>query len=383
MNNMNKKTKVGVCALALGLLVACEPSKQQFVAEGTVEGAQGQMLYLEEVGTGSFLSIDSTRLDQLGAFRFEHDGASYPMFYRIRLGGSSIPFAADSMTHIKIRTSASSFFEGYELLEAEQYNYQIRDISHQRHQTDRRVDSLLALYTSGRLGLDEVREAVDSVKVAFKHDMVARYIYVDPKSPASYYALFQRKGGDAAYFSADDEGDDRAFAAVATAYDTYYSAAPYTPFLKDLALRAIALSRVRKARQDALADSAQQAPVQTIAYPEIKLKDRHGVEQSLDSYAQSGPVLLSFTAYSAQWSPGLVATLRELKEANPSLTIYEVSVDGDAYYWENASRTLPWISVNDPEQYSLRSYNVQQLPTFFAIKNGELKRLEHPKQILQ
>ncbi|MDO4691598.1 MAG: DUF4369 domain-containing protein [Porphyromonadaceae bacterium] len=376
------KITIVLGTLALGGLVACGPNKQQFVAEGTVEGAEGQMLYLEEVGTGSFLSIDSTRLDQLGAFRFEHDGASYPMFYRIRLGENSIPFAADSMTHIKIRTSATAFFEGYELLEAEQYNYQIRDISHYRYQTDRRVDSLLLLYTSGLLGLDEVREAVDSVKVAFKHDMVSRYIYVDPKSPASYYALFQRKGGDAAYFSADDEGDDRAFAAVATAYDTYYSAAPYTPFLKDLALRAIALSRVRKARQEALPDSTK-APVQTIAYPEIKLKDRHGVEQSLGSYAERGTVLLSFTAYSAQWSPSLVATLRELKEANPNLTIYEVSVDGDAYYWENASRTLPWVSVNDPEQYSLRNYNVQQLPTFFAIKNGELRRLEHPKQILQ
>lgn len=367
----------------LGALVSCQSgAKHEFVAEGNVSQAAGQMLYLEEVGTGNVFALDSIKLTEAGDFRFTRSGMNYPMFYRLRLGSSSIPFAADSLTYIKLQTSAANFFEGYKLIEADQYNYQIRDISLQRHRTDGQVDSLLGLYTSGYLGLEEVRHAVDSVVQIFKHDMTTRYIYVDPRSPAAYYALFQRKGGEAAYFSADEVGDDKAFAAVATAYDTYYSAAPYTPFLKNIALRAIAHNRLRQAQEQVALDTLK-TPVRTITFPEIKLRDRLGQEQSLEAYAARGTVLLSFTAYSAQWSPGLVATLRKLSEQHPELTIYEVSADSDTYYWENAARTLPWVSVNDADRRSLLLYNVQRLPAFYLIRGKELKRIDHPEEAVR
>ena len=177
-------------------------------------------------------------------------------------------------------------------------------------------------------------------------------------------------------------GDDKAFAAVATAYDTYYSAAPYTPFLKNIALRAIAHNRLRQAQEQVALDTLK-TPVRTITIPEIKLRDRLGQEQSLEAYAARGTVLLSFTAYSAQWSPGLVATLRKLSEQHPELTIYEVSADSDTYYWENAARTLPWVSVNDADRRSLLLYNVQRLPAFYLIRGKELKRIDHPEEAVR
>ncbi|MDO4707281.1 MAG: antioxidant, AhpC/TSA family protein [Porphyromonadaceae bacterium] len=369
--------------LALGVLLggSCAKTQSKFVAEGIISGADGQVIYLEEVGTGDIFALDSVRLDARGAFRFEYPGRHYPMFYRLRLGDSSIPFAADSATYIQVKSDASSFFFGYELVEADQYNRQIREISLYRHQVDRQIDSILGLYTRGTLGLEEAQQEVERRADALKAQFTNRYIYVDPKSPSAYFALFQRKG-NASYFSTQESEDARAFAAVATAYDTYYKDAPYAPFLKEMALKAIALERAQRQRSEALADTTARTALRMLDFPEIKLKDRFGDEQSLTEIAQRGPVLVSFTTYSAQWSPLLVASLRAAQERNPQLQIYEVSVDADRYYWENAVRTLPWICVSDPDGISLKSYNVSEVPTFFYIKNGELKRIAKPEEAL-
>lgn len=366
--------------LSLLLGVGCTNTHSKFIAEGTIANAQGQMLYLEEVGTGDIFALDSVRLDQQGNFRFEYRGAYYPMFYRVRLGGSSIPFAADSATYIKIQSDATNFFQGYTLPEADQYNQQIRDISLYRHNTDRRIDSILGLYTAGRLGLTEAQQEVERLADKLKHQFTSRYIYVDPKSPSAYYALFQRKGS-AAYFSPEESEDARAFAAVATAYDTYYKNAPYTPFLKEIALKAMALERASRERATVMADTSMRQGLRILDYPDIVLKDNSGKERKLSEVAQAGPVLLSFTSYSAQWSPILVTSLRAAQQKKPELQIYEVSIDSDRYLWENAVRTLPWICVNDPEGTSLRTYNVSTLPTFFYINAGELQRLTKPEEI--
>lgn len=379
---MNNLATLGTTLLLAAIITGCTgKGAKQFIAEGTISEAEGKTLYLEEVGTGNVLALDSTTLGADGAFHFAHDGTYYPMFYRLRLqDGTSIPFAADSASHITVQAKGRDLQTSYTIVEGEQYNHQIREINLLKLQTDARIDSLVAEHLAGHIGLQEVRDAVDSVCADFKTTLTTRYIFVDPKSPASYFALFQRKG-EGAYFSSEDEGDDRAFAAVATAYDSYFSNAPYTPFLKDMALRAIARRRARRNWEQA-AESVT-GKISTIAFPEIKLRDNKGEVRSLTSIAEGKTVLLSFTAYSTQWSPMLVSSMRKLQEANPELVIYEVSVDGDSYYWENAARTLPWISVNDPEGLSLQQYNVQALPAFFAIKAGQLRRISAPEEALR
>ena len=73
-----------------------------------------------------------------------------------------------------------------------------------------------------------------------------------------------------------------------------------------------------------------------------------------------------------------MAELRQLQQAHPELRIYEVSVDADSYFWKNATRTLPWTTVHDAEGRSLGLYNVQRLPSFYAIRGGDLQRLSSP-----
>ncbi len=378
---MQKKQILSVLSLffALGLF-SCQGGGQEFSVKGKVSDAAGQMLYLEEVGTGNVLSLDSCQLDENGAFSFQHEGYSYPMFYRLRLGNSSIPFTADSVTNIVLEANGKSFFPDYKLTEADKYNYDIRDIALYRYQKDKTIDSLISEYKASNLGLTEVQKAVDKEVESLKMHFSKHYIFVEPKSPAAYFALFQTKG-KASYFSADLDGDYHAFAAVGTAYKSFHPNAPYTPFLEKMALRAVARHRLLQ-KQNELLEKGFSKDIETLDFPEIELKDNHGKIQKLSDYNNDKPVLISFTAYSAQWSPMLVAGLRKLNDARPDLQIYEVSVDNDDFFWKNAVRTLPWISVNDPEGQTLKYYNVQSLPSFYLLEGGSLKRLNSPEELM-
>ena len=126
------------------------------------------------------------------------------------------------------------------------------------------------------------------------------------------------------------------------------------------------------------------APVEVVAFPEIRLRDQKGQMRSLTAEVAKGhPVLVCFTAYAGDWSPALVAELRSLQSAHPDLIIFEVSEDQDAYLWKNASRALPWICVQDLNHTAAQDYNAQSLPSFYAIRGTELKRLAEPADIFR
>lgn len=370
-NNIAKGILVLFCSLGAG---ACHSSgKPHFVAEGVVKGGEGQTLFLEEVGTGNVLSLDSLRLGKGGQFRFSYEGTNYPMFYRLRLGEGRIDFAADSATHIVLATEAQRFFTSYTLSDADPYNHQIREVAMCRHRVDLGIDSLVLLYQRQVITQEEAGRRVDSLVQSFKRHLASHYIYVDPKSPVAFFALFQQKNGGT-YFSPQDAGDERVFAAVATAYDSFYPDAPYTPFLKDMALQALAQGKKRRALAQS-SDNQGVVGLRAISFPEVHLRNEQGEWQSLTELAEGRTVLLSFTDYGADYSPQHVANLRALKAKRPELFIYEVSVNDDHYLWRNAIRNLPWLCVRDDQGQAVRAYNVQVLPTCFLIEGGKLQRL--------
>lgn len=370
------KVSIGGLALLSALLLgACAKSTPQFVVEGSVTGAEHQVLYLEEVGTGKVLSLDSVELDEAGSFRFTHGVSGYPMFYRLRLGQESIPFVADSATRLSVKAGVPGFFGSYQLEQADSANIKIKEVAHLRSRVDSQVEDLIILYNGGVLRAEALHTRLDSLVGGFKQTLMEQYIFPDPKSPVAYFALFQRRNEGEMYFSVDEAKDERAFAAVATAYDSFYPTAPYTPFLKDIALRSVAQGRQRRSWERVASDTTKR--IEVLTFPELELLDTKGKPRSLKAFVEEHPegVLLSFTSYQADWSPRLVGMLRELQQRRPELHIYEVSVDNDAYYWKNAAHNLPWLCLSDPSGNSLLSYNVGSLPAFFLIKGDELRRL--------
>lgn len=367
-------------SIALG---SCSRSGgNEFTAEGTITDAAGKTLYLETTDTDEPQLIDSVTLDEKGRFRFRREAHSYPAFYRLRLGESFIPFAADSLTHLTLSASGKDLFSTYKIESGDEANKQIREIGQLRTATDKAIEAILTQLNNGTLERGVALARIDSLSTQLKNTLMSKYIFSDPKGAAAYYALFQSYLGGT-YFSIDHPGDDRAFAAVATAYDAFHPNAPYTPLLKQAALRSIAMARARQ--REAHPDTTMTAaPVEVVAFPEIRLRDQKGQMRSLTAEVAKGhPVLVCFTAYAGDWSPALVAELRTLQSAHPDLIIFEVSEDQDAYLWKNASRALPWICVQDLNHTAAQDYNAQSLPSFYAIRGTELKRLAEPADIFR
>lgn len=379
---MNMKTLRLLPLSLLGLLAlgACSHGSNEFTAEGTISDAAGKTLYLETTDTDIPQLVDSVTLDDKGHFSFHGEGHSYPAFYRLRIGETFIPFAADSLTHLTLSASAKDLFSTYKIESGDEANKQIREIGQLRATTDKAVEGVLSALSAGTLERSVALARIDSLSTQLKNTLTSKYIYSNPKGAAAYFALFQSYRGGT-YFALDAPGDDRAFAAVATAYDAFHPTAPYTPLLKQAALRSIAMARARK-RAATPDTTATASPVEVVSFPEIRLRDQQGKMRSLTAeVAKGAPILVCFTAYAGEWSPALVSELRALHAAHPDLVIFEVSEDQDAYLWKNAARNLPWISVHDLDHSHAQEYNVQGLPSFFSIRGSELKRLATPADI--
>lgn len=116
---------------------------------------------------------------------------------------------------------------------------------------------------------------------------------------------------------------------------------------------------------------------------DVELPDVHGTPVKLSEVAQGYPTIVNFTAYQTEWSPSLNMELGSLytKYSQRGLRIYQISLDADLHFWQNAASNLPWDCVRDPQTvYSevAALYNVKQLPALFLLdKQGNLvKRVD-------
>ncbi|SJZ69828.1 Uncharacterised protein [Porphyromonas crevioricanis] len=371
--------KILTIALAVFVLASCNKEESRYNISGQIDGAtEGSMVYLLRTGDSAGEMIDSVSLAADGRFAFGVQGHYYPSFYSLRFGSDYIYLAVDSLSRTHIRAKASNFGRDYSLEETDSCNRKIRQIRMLNVETSARIDSLAALFREKKLSPVEYKEKVTAEVDYLKKQYSQKYIFPNPRSAEAYYALFQDKEG-LLYFDVQNPEDSRAFAAVATAYEIYYPQAPYTDKLRQLTLLGIAAIRQMRAytgQQLALSDSVEHS-----ALPPLKLIDKRGEAQDLADVAKThSKLLLVFTSHEADWSPDLVQQLRRLHRKQ-GLEIYEVGIDRDLFFWQNAVRTLPWITVNDAKQESLYSFGVQSLPTFFIISNGQIRRIVNLQEL--
>jgi len=99
---------LAVLCVMLLLFTACKKNSD-FTVEGVVSGADGQMMYLENVGVSTVELMDSVKLTAAGKFSFTKPRPAFPDFYRLRLNNQLINFSVDS-------TETISFVPGLSLL---------------------------------------------------------------------------------------------------------------------------------------------------------------------------------------------------------------------------------------------------------------------------
>jgi len=349
-------------AVLLLILAGCSKNKNVNV-EGEISNAQGKMLYFELFGMNSTEILDSVKLNSSGKFHFETKIPESPEFYRIRIDKRFIHLCADSAVVINIKANGEDFGKDYKV-EGSRDCELIRQLSVLQGQTLVQTDSVKKLYDQKNLTPEGYQESL--FKIFSDHrEKAKKVIYEDPRSPAAYFALFQRFH-NYLVFDPYDANDSKCYAAVATSWNTYYPDAVRSKHLVKLTLMGI--KEIRKARD---ARDIKITETDKISIFEISLPDKDSKVINLSSL-KGQVILLDFTAYQTDFSPSRNLNLRSIYNEFHSLgfNIFQVSLDNDEHFWKTGASNLPWICVWDRNSTSseyLRTYNVSQIPTYFLI----------------
>jgi len=354
-----------VAALAALMLASC--GERQFHVEGTVDNATDSMLYFEQVGISDITAVDSTRLGSDGAFSFAGSPADAPEFYRLRIGDQIINVSIDSTETVTIRAHYPDMAARYEVSGSDNCT-KIRQLALKQQALQQQA---IAVSRNEALTVDEQNDSILSMIARYKKDVKEHYIFREPNKAYAYFALFQTLG-DMLLFNPRTSADDiKAFAAVATSWDTYYPTSERGANLHNIAIEG--MKNVRSAAADR-ANTIDPSKVETAGLIDIALTDNKGQLRHLKDL-KGKVVLLDFHIFAANESPARILLLRELynKYHAEGLEIYQVALDGDVHFWKQQTAALPWISVletDGPNSTTLNIYNVHSVPEFFLIDRG-------------
>ena len=362
-----------MCTLALmaAMLTSCDNRK--FHIDGTVTEAKDSVLYLENMSLDGPVVVDSVKLDDKGSFSFSEKAPDAPEFYRLRIAGQIINLSVDSTETIKIKAAYPSMATGY-TVEGSAECATIKELALKQIDLQNRV---IAVQNNPNLGYDLTRDSIGKLIEAYKDEIKRNYIYKAPMRASSYFALFQTLGNMLIFNPRESAEDVKAFAAVATSWDTYHPNAVRGKNLHNIAIEGMKDVRIMRNKMAAQSIDASKVHVSNII--DISLLDNKGNRRSLTDL-KGQVVLLDFHVFGARESTKRIMQMRELynKYHSRGLEIYQVSLDPDEHFWKTQTAALPWISVRDPQglqSKNLASYNVTSIPTFFLIdRNNEVKK---------
>lgn len=369
---------LAVLCVMLLLFTACKKNSD-FTVEGVVSGADGQMMYLENVGVSTVELMDSVKLTAAGKFSFTKPRPAFPDFYRLRLNNQLINFSVDSTETISFVADAGTFATSYSV-EGSENCKAIKNITLAQLDANQAIHRLRKESESGLLADSVYSRQVLEAAEAYK-DVARKYIYSAPMSAAAYFALFQQIDG-LLFFDLYDKNDSKAYGAVATSFDHYYPESSRAKHLYNLALQSIKVIRSQRPMD------LDKVEKKEVSFLDIELPDVHGENTKLSSVATGKVVLINFTAYMSEWSPALNMEFGDLytRYHDKGLEIYQISLDSDLHFWKNAASNLPWACVRDPQSvYSQTAalYNVKQLPAIFILdrKGNLVKRVDDVKKL--
>ena len=375
--NMFAKHKLNYAFVALFSLLAMACSEKKFEVKGEIKEATDSLLYFENMSLEGAVVVDSVKLDANGRFSFSKDATSAPEFYRLRIANSIINVSVDSTETIEITASYPTMASGYTVKGSENCS-KIKDLALQQMRLQQRVN---AIVQSPLLGVKAVEDSVNKVLAVYKENIRTNFIYKEPMKAYAYFALFQAinigNEGTLIFNPRSNSNDVKAFAAVATSWDTYYPNSERGLNLHNIAIEGMKNIRIMKTQNELSIDASKVDMSNSI---NISLTDNKGRVRNLQDLVGK-VVLLDFHLFASKNSMQRIMMLRELynKYHNSGLEIYQVSIDGDEHFWKTQTAALPWVCVRETDAsqgQSLISYNVQNVPTFFLLKrdNSVYKR---------
>ena len=355
-------------SLLLAIFIISSCNNRKFQVNGSITGAKDSTLYFENMSLNGPVVIDSVKLDKEGTFLFKENANKAPEFYRLRIAGQIINVSIDSTETVTVKATYPSMAYQYEISGSENCS-KIRELAFLQMQLQGAIN---AIAQNPNLKTDAVNDSINKVVEAYKKNVKLNYIYKEPMKAYAYFALFQVVGlGNTVsliFNPRSNEEDIKAFAAVATSWDTYYPNSERGKNLHNIAIEGMKDVRIMRNKMSQTLDASK---INTTGVIDIVLQDNKGVTRKLTDL-QGKVVFLDFHLFSGDGSTKRIMMLRDLynKYHASGFEIYQVSIDPDEHFWKTQTAALPWVSVRDAngiESQYLISYNVQQIPTFYLI----------------
>ena len=363
-----KHISSNLCACAAAALLAaalgsCDNKK--FRVSGAITEAKDSVLYFENMSLDGPVTVDSVKLDGDGTFSFSQKAPEAPEFYRLRIAGQIINLSIDSTETVTVKAAYPTMATAY-TVEGSPECEVIKELALKQIDLLGRV---IAIERNGNISFDLTRDSIARVVEAYKHDVKMNYIFKAPMRPSSYFALFQTLGNRLIFNPRESEDDIKAFAAVATSWDTYHPNSVRGENLHNIAIQG--MRNVRIVRNQMAAQAVEAGKVHEANLIDISLLDNQGHTRRLTDLTGK-VVLLDFHVFGSEGSTKRIMQMRDIynKYHARGLEIYQVSLDPDEHFWKTQTAALPWISVRDPQglqSKNLALYNVSSLPTFFLI----------------
>ena len=355
-------------AVVLAALSVASCNNNKFTVEGQISGAKDSVLYFENVGLEGINVLDSVKLSDAGDFSFSQDANQAPEFYRLRIADQIINVSIDSTETVQVKGQYPGMASNYTVSGSDNCD-KIRELA--LKQIDLQAKAI-ALQSNTELGIVKANDSIQTLIDAYKDEVKRNYIYKEPYKAYAYFALFQAIGNYLIFNPRNNKDDIKAFAAVATSWDTYYPHAERGQNLHNIAIEGMKNQRIVESQNaDIQVDASK---VQEAGVLDIALLDNKGVQRHLTDL-KGQVVLLDFHIFAMDDSPARIITLRELynKYHAQGLEIFQVSLDPDEHFWKQQTAALPWINVRDEDGVNssrLTLYNIQAIPDFFIIDRG-------------
>ncbi len=361
-----------IIALILAVVIAAGCSnKESFTVRGNIENAQSEHLYLYRIDLDQDVLLDSTKIKKNGTFQFKLNTLTKPTFLKLALSPKKfITLLGDSTETIEVIAEKASFSTAYTIRNSigskhiQILNQNIRTLRTQ-------VDSLIALYENmtdaeKNNNLESINEEINKLITSYK-DGVGSFVMENPRSFASYYALFLPLKDESLIMNVYDKKDQVYYATVATSLNLIYPDAPRTKHLYDMVLGIKAWEKNNQQIQELLSKS------EVVGAPDIKAKNVKGEEIALSSL-KGKVVLLQF---SASWDDPSVNAVKGLKSVynkykDRGFEIYQVNLEQSKVLWENSlvKEDIQWISVSELQHTNsaaARKYNVSRIPANYLL----------------
>lgn len=358
--------------LLVAALVITSCGGGKFHVKGNITKAKDSVLYFENMSLDGPVAIDSVKLSESGEFSFSDDAPGAPEFYRLRIANQIINLSVDSTETITVKADYPRMSTGYTVEGSEQCNV-IKDLALKQINLQAFV---MGIENNPTIGYDAVEDTIVKTIEKYKEYIKLNYIYKQPMKASSYFALFQTIGNRLIFNPRQSKEDIKAFAAVATSWDTYYPNSLRGENLHNIAIEGMKNVRILENKLAASQRGIDPSKVNVSNIIEIALADNHGNQRRLTDM-KGRVVLLDFHVFGAEGSTQRIMKLREIynKYHSKGLEIFQVSFDPDEHFWKTQTAALPWICVHDDAAMNsnlLTLYNIQQLPTFFLVDKSNV-----------